>query len=149
MLPVRTILHPTDFSERSRTAFDLACALARDYGAELVVLHVAELTSLIPMNGMLVPTPVGDAEQFRPKLEQVRPADPRVRVRHRLAEGEPGEEILAAAAAEKADLVVMGTHGRSGLAHLLTGSVAEAVLRKARCPVLTVKAPVSAAAAAA
>jgi nucleotide-binding universal stress UspA family protein len=92
-------------------------------------------------NEVLVPTPVDEAESARGRLEEVRPADPRVRLRHRSAERTPAEEILKAAAALPADLVVMGTHGRSGLGRLLVGSVAEKVMRKAPCPVLTVKAP--------
>jgi nucleotide-binding universal stress UspA family protein len=77
-------------------------------------------------------------------LEQIRPADPRLEVRHRLAEGDPAEEILRAAEEEGADLIVMGTHGRGGLSRLLMGSVAEAVMRKALCPVLTVRGPIPA-----
>jgi nucleotide-binding universal stress UspA family protein len=141
VFPIRTILYPTDFSDRSRPAFELACSLARDHGAEVVVLHVAPLPLLMPMNGVLVPTPVDQAECARPQLEQVRPADPRVKVVHRLAEGSPADEILAAATDLPADLIVMGTHGRGGLSRVLMGSVAETVLRKAPCPVLTVKAP--------
>jgi nucleotide-binding universal stress UspA family protein len=141
MLPVRTILHPADFSECSRPAFELACALARDYGARLVVIHVAQLPLLMPEGGVLVPSPVDEAEGARVRLEQVRPADSRVGVRHRLAEGDPAEEILKVAEEEQADLIVMGTHGRGGLSRLLMGSVAEGVLRQAPCPVLTVRAP--------
>jgi nucleotide-binding universal stress UspA family protein len=141
VLAIRTILYPTDFSDRCRPAFELACALARDYGATLVVVHVVQLPFLEPVEGVLVPTPIDEAEADRGRLEQVRPADPRVAVCHRLAEGDPAEEILRIAAGEKADLIVMGTHGRTGLARLLVGSVAEAVLRQAPCPVLTVKEP--------
>lgn len=141
MLTIRRVLHPTDFSDRSRPAFDLACALARDYGAEVVVLHVAQLPLLMPVEGMLVPTPMGEMEASRGPLERIRPADPGVPVSHRLVEGDPAEEILKAAADTAADLIVLGTHGRGGLSRVLMGSVAEAVVRKAACPVLTVKAP--------
>lgn len=141
MLAIRRILHPTDFSEHCRPAFAVACALARDYGAELVVFHVARLPLLTPVNGVLVPTPADEAEQARGQLEQVRPADPLVKVEHRLAEGDPAVEVLKAAGDLPADLIVMGTHGRGGLSRLLMGSVAEAVVRKAPCPVLTVKKP--------
>jgi nucleotide-binding universal stress UspA family protein len=150
MLTIRTILCPTDFSEPSRPAFDLACALARDYGAELVVAHVMPPPLTIGSGGVLMAPPLTDATELRSRLEQVRPADPGVAVRHRLTAGHPlstsaeAEGILAVAAEEKADLIVMGTHGRGGLSRLLTGSVAEAVLRKAPCPVLTVKAPLPA-----
>ena len=141
MLQVCKILHPTDFSDRSRPAFELACALARDYGAKLVVLHVVQLPLLTPVDGVLVPTPVDEAEAFRVELERIWPADPGVAFDHRLAERDPAEEILSAAGVENVDLIVMGTHGRTGLSRLLTGSVAETVLRQAPCPVLTVKAP--------
>lgn len=141
MLPIRTVLHPTDFSELSQPAFELACALARDYAARLVVLHVAGLPPLLPVEGMLMPTPVDEAESARGRLEAVRPTDPRVQVRHRLAVGDPAGEILAAATDEEADLIVLGTHGRGGLSRALMGSVAEAVQRAAPCPVLTVRGP--------
>lgn len=141
MLPIRTVLHPTDFSELSQPAFELACALARDYGARLVVLHVTGLSPVLPVEGTLMPAPVDEAEYARGRLEAVRPADPRVRVRHRLGVGDPAEEILAAATDEEADLIVLGTHGRGGLSRALMGSVAEAVQRAAPCPVLTVRVP--------
>ncbi|MBX9583518.1 MAG: universal stress protein [Gemmataceae bacterium] len=141
MLPIRTVLHPTDFSELSQPAFELACSLARDYAARLVVLHVAGLPHGLPVEGMLMPILVDDSEYARGRLEAVRPSDPRVQVRHRLAIGEPAEEILAAATCEEADLIVLGTHGRGGLSRALMGSVAEAVQRAAPCPVVTVRAP--------
>lgn len=147
MLAIRTILFPTDFSEPSRTAFDLACALARDYGAELVVAHVVPPPLPLGSGGVPMVPAVADDADLRARLEAVRPADPRVAVRHRLVVGHPlamdseAEGILAVTAEEKADLIVMGTHGRSGLSRLLMGSVAEHVLRKAPCPVLTMKCP--------
>lgn len=150
MLTIRTVLCPTDFSEASRPAFDLACALARDYGAGLVVAHVTPPPLTIGSGGVPMASPLADATELQSRLEQVRPADPRVAVRHRLVTGHPlavgseAEGILAVAAEEKADLIVMGTHGRGGLSRLLMGSVAEHVLRKAPCPVLTVKAPLPA-----
>jgi nucleotide-binding universal stress UspA family protein len=141
MLTIRRILHPTDFSESSRPAFELACALARDYGAELVVLHVAPPALSLGSGGLPMAPTVGGDEDAKARLEQIRPTDPKVAVRHRLVGGPEVEVIRAVAAEEKADLIVMGTHGRGGLSRLLMGSVAEAVLRDAPCPVLTVKAP--------
>jgi nucleotide-binding universal stress UspA family protein len=141
MLAIKTILYPTDFSERAGFAFDLACALARDHGARLVVLHVIELPAPLGGDaGMYVPVPAADWVVLREKLQQLRPA-PGVAVEHRLAEGDPAAEIVYAAGEVKADLVVMGTHGRTGLRRLLMGSVAEQVVREAPCPVLTAKAP--------
>jgi quercetin dioxygenase-like cupin family protein len=74
-------------------------------------------------------------------LSWPRPSDPRIRVEHRLAEGNAAEEILRLGEAMHCDLIVMGSHGRTGLGRLLTGSVAEEVLRKAACPVMVVKTP--------
>jgi nucleotide-binding universal stress UspA family protein len=141
MLPIRKILHPTDFSDYSRAAFEMACALARDYGAELVVLHVNRATPIYAPDGIVVGVPVEEPYELRAKLAQLRPADPRVKVDYRLIDGEPTEQILKVAETAAADLIVLGTHGTTGLARLLMGSVAESVLRKAPCPVLTVRAP--------
>jgi nucleotide-binding universal stress UspA family protein len=141
MLAIKTILHPTDFSERSAFAFRMACALARDYGAQLVVLHVAEPPRPIAFEGVAVPPPVVDMKQLRDRLQQLRPEDPKVSVEHRLIEGDAPSEILRVAGETRCDVIVMGTHGRTGLGRLLMGSVAEQVVRKASCPVLTVKTP--------
>ena len=141
MLPIHTILHPTDFSDCSDSAFRLACALARDYGARLVVLHVAELPAVVAGDGMLMmPYPI-DPEPLREQLQQLKPDDPKVPVEHRLVEGYPADQILRVAAESNCDLILMGTHGRTALNRLLMGSVAEQVVRKATCPVLTVKTP--------
>ena len=138
MFPIRKILHPTDFSDYSRAAFEVACALARDYGAELQVLHVNQTTAIYAPDGIVVGAPVEEPYELRARLAQLRPEDPRVKVDYKLLDGEPAEQILKASA--NADLIVMGTHGATGLARLLMGSVAEDVLRKAPCPVLTVRA---------
>jgi nucleotide-binding universal stress UspA family protein len=140
MLPIRTILHPTDFSDYSRAAFELACALARDYGAELIVLHVNQTTAIYAPDGIVASAPIEEPYELRAKLAQLRPDDPRVKVEYKLLDGEPVEQILKAAASANADLIVLGTHGATGLSRLLMGSVAEDVLRRALCPVLTVRA---------
>jgi universal stress protein A len=139
MLPIRKILHPTDFSDHSRAALDLACALARDYGAELLILHVNRATPIYAPDGIVVGLPVEEPYELRGKLAQVRPEDPRIKYEHKLVDGDPAEQIIKAAAGM--DLIVLGTHGTTGLARLLMGSVAESVLRKAPCPVLTVRTP--------
>jgi nucleotide-binding universal stress UspA family protein len=141
MLPIRKILHPTDFSDPSRAAFELACALARDYGAQLVVVHVVQPPPMYAPDGIPVSVPAEEPDATRADLLRVRPADARVKVEHRLLDGEAAEEILKSARSEGVDLIVLGTHGTTGLARLLMGSVAESVLRKAPCPVLTVRAP--------
>jgi nucleotide-binding universal stress UspA family protein len=144
MLPVKTILHPTDFSENSAFAFRLACALARDYGARLVLVHVAPPPFGAYSEGIYLPTPEGYLEPLEDELKKLQPHDSNIAVEHRLVDGEAAPMILKVAAEVKADVIVMGTHGRTGLARLVMGSVAEQVVRKARCPVLTVKHPVPA-----
>jgi nucleotide-binding universal stress UspA family protein/quercetin dioxygenase-like cupin family protein len=139
---MQTLLHPTDFSANSRPAFDTACALAREYQATLLVLHV-----MMPAVAVLLPGPPPnplkaiDSQHSAAKLPWPRSSDPQVRVEHRLAEGGPAEEILRLAEAAHCDLIVMGARGKSGLERFLTGSVAEVVLRKARCGVLVVNTP--------
>jgi nucleotide-binding universal stress UspA family protein len=145
MLPIRTILCPTDFSAPSEHAFRVACALARDYGATVLALHVLE-RPLMTYSGVMGAPPAEppSAEQrraAREHLDRVAAKDPRVSVEHLLEEGDPATAILQIAEERRCDLVVMGSHGRTGLARLLMGSVAEKVLRNAPCPVLTVKIP--------
>ncbi len=139
MLPVATILHPTDFSENSEFAFRLACALARDYKARLVLLHVLPPPMVIYAGGPVPAETWPSVEQAEEKLHQLEGKAHRVRVESQVMEGDPVDMILRAAKETNSDVIVMGTHGRTALARLLMGSVAEAVLRKAPCPVLTVK----------
>jgi nucleotide-binding universal stress UspA family protein len=148
MLPIKIILHPTDFSEQSAHAFPLACALGRDYGARIVVAHVFTLQTRGSLaNGPALIDPLVAEAELRARLEGVRPSDPSIAVEHCLCVGDPAAEIVALAREAKADLIVMGTHGRAGVGRLLLGSVAEAVLRHAPCPVLTLKMPVASGAA--
>jgi len=142
MAPIHTtILHPTDFSDRSAHALRLACSLARDYGARLVVLHVAEPPPPPYEQGVMLPTSV-DLDEERADLERLAvPDDDVIRVERRFEKGDPATVTLRVADEVRADLIVMGTHGRTGLSRLLMGSVAEQVVRRARCPVLTVKTP--------
>jgi nucleotide-binding universal stress UspA family protein len=147
MFPIRTILHATDFSAQSQCAFQLACALARDYGALLVITHVKPLPAAVMGGefGYVVPAdPVEEERALREELSAVQPVDSGIRVEHRLVEGDPVSGIVTEAEACQSDLIVMGTHGRRGLGRLLLGSVAEGVLRRAPCPVLTVKSPMPA-----
>ena len=142
MRPIRTVLHPTDFSAPSEAALELACPLARCYGARLVILHVApyEVTASGMMAVPMDPGYYGDAlNKIRDRVVGPSPGFP---VETCLREGNPAEEILCAADDVGADLIVMGSHGRTGLGRLLMGSVAEAVMRRAGCPVLLAKGPV-------
>lgn len=146
MLPIRTIVYATDFSVQANGAFPLACALARDYGARLIILHIHPPPEVVGGEFGYVPPP-DPAEELaavRRQLADLAPTDPAIPVEHHLVEGDPISGIVAEAHASHCDLIVMGTHGRRGLGRLLLGSVAEGVLRRAPCPVLTVKAPVAA-----
>jgi nucleotide-binding universal stress UspA family protein len=133
MFQVRTILQPTDFSKHSTYAFQLACALARDRGARLIVLHVIPVPTLQEKFAY--------REEVEEALAGIRAPDPQVRLERRLEVGDPAARILEAAQAIPCDLIVVGTHGRTGLGRALLGSVAEQVVRRAPCPVLTVKTP--------
>ncbi len=138
-----TILHPTDFSDNSRQAFETACSLVKNANDRLILLHVVPpFTGPLPVEP--VPNPLVPAESqafLSGRFAWPQPSDPKILVEHRVAEGEAAEQILQLAQALKCDLIVMGTHGRTGLSRFLTGSVAEEVLRKAACPVLAVKNP--------
>jgi nucleotide-binding universal stress UspA family protein len=125
------ILHPTDFADHSRHAFDVACTLARG-GGRLIVLHVAEA---VPVDGNSYD------EGLYERLRTCATDDPSIQVEYRFRAGEPTAEILREAAATGCDLIALGTHGRTALDRLRLGSVAETVLHRAGCPVLTAKAP--------
>jgi nucleotide-binding universal stress UspA family protein len=140
MLAIRRILHATDFSEHAGHAFRLASALARDYGAELVLLHVSP--SFVAYGDGLAGAPAPDlTRRGHARLACLHASDPRVAVERRVVEGDPAPEILRAARESHCDLIVLGTQGLTGLTRLLVGGVAEDVLRKAPCPVLIVKEP--------
>jgi nucleotide-binding universal stress UspA family protein len=141
MLPLRLVLHPTDFSPHSEAAAKLAFGLARDYGAQVLVLHVMEPVAVGGAEGVVILDPAAYQADLRARLAEVRPPGPKVPVEHRLVPGQAAEEILRVAKESKCGVIVLGTHGRTGLGRLLVGSVAEQVVRKAPCPVLTVKAP--------
>jgi nucleotide-binding universal stress UspA family protein len=141
MLAIRAILHPTDFSENSKQAFDLACSLARDHRARLIVVHVVP-EPRVPLGGVMTPPAAEDYPAAKKELEQIKVSDPRIQLDRRMAVGDPVTEICRFARNSKSRLIVMGTHGRKGLNRFLMGSVAEQVVRKADCPVLTVRLPI-------
>ncbi|MFO0426487.1 MAG: universal stress protein [Planctomyces sp.] len=147
MIRLKRILVPTDFSEYSRPALQYGCAIAERFGSELHVLHV------VPDAAMLVP----EAYSFSAESIQAQ-SDIMIENAQKQLDELPGDlfsgatpvvrqvrtgpaflEILDYAKSSEIDLIVIGTHGRSGLMHVLMGSVAERVVRKASCPVLTVK----------
>jgi nucleotide-binding universal stress UspA family protein len=142
----RRILAPTDFSEFSKLAVTRAFELAQTFGATLTLVHVVEQPAY-PVEGMIPPN-LGDSvlEDLQQRAEfdlaQVLPeaAGAKVPIIRRVAKGIPYRQIAEIAAAEKVDLIVMATHGRTGLSHLFLGSVTERVVRTAPCPVLTLRA---------
>jgi universal stress protein A len=143
---VTKILCPTDFSPHTEAALKYASALAAESGATLIIAHVDEYRDASAALGeaaLVYADPLGmeDRSEIRRKLEAIRPTNSRVVYEHRYLEGGPIHEIVAFAEREHVDLVVMGSHGRTGLARLLMGSVAEGVARRAMCAVLIVKQP--------
>jgi nucleotide-binding universal stress UspA family protein len=141
MVAIRTILVPTDFSAHSANAFRLACSLARDCGAQVVVLHVLTHPEVAYTEGVILPPPEAYEQRWREQLDRLQPPDRAVRLERRLVYGYPADKILRVAEETRCGLIVMGTHGWTGLTRLVMGSVAERVVRRAPCPVLTVKAP--------
>ena len=133
------ILFATDFSPASEAALKYATALARDSGARLLIVHVEELPTPYAGGEMMLPQPEYPNPEIRKMLEAVVPTDKNVAYEHHLLLGTAAEDIVRIATEEKADLSVIGTHGRTGLKRVLMGSVAEAVMRHAHCPVLTLK----------
>ena len=139
------ILIPTDFSRTSDVALDYARELAARFSAELYLLHVIEET---PLGGHGAESWLANGPGIRDSLLR----DAQQRLAHRLTDlraagavrsevifGRPAETIVDYAADQHVDVIVMGTHGRTGVAHLLLGSVAEKVMRLSSCPVLTVR----------
>jgi universal stress protein A len=137
------ILAPTDFSEYSQQAIQYARELAQKFGATLMLLHVVELPPY-PIEGLppshLAGTLLEDLEQQATSdLAQVLAKEAEVKVVRRVVMGIPYRKIVEIAEAEKVDLIIMATHGRTGFSHLFMGSVAERVVRTAPCPVLTIR----------
>lgn len=142
---IKKILFATDFSHSSDAALSFASTLAAESDALLYISHVGNSTpAYIAGYYGFDPTP-GLQEKIskenREQLESIKPTVERVRFEHRYLTGYPEEEIINLAEAEDVDLIVIGSHGRTGLSRLLLGSIAEAVIRRAACPVLTVKQP--------
>lgn len=143
MLKIGTILLPTDLSETSKASFGLACSLAHDYGARLIVLHVIPTGTLEVRT--LAELGLGESgpefeQSIRYLLQTTMPPSKRVPVEYRILRGDPAPTILRFAAESSADLLVVGSHGRTGLRRLLMGSVAEHLMRQAPCPVLVQRA---------
>lgn len=145
MIDLRRILVPTDFSEHSRHALMYGAAFAEKFDAELYLLHVFQDLAVYQPDAVTVGPPVV------PPLEELTAAAragldrlirenklERFKVHAEVREGSPVEEIVEFAAQNDVDLIVVATHGRGWLAHMLMGSTAEKVVRKASCPVMAV-----------
>lgn len=135
----KKILFPTDFSHTGDAALAMATALARDTGATLIITHVEEPTNVYAGGEFYYGIPNPPTEELRRMLSEVKPTDPAVVYEHRLLTGDPAATIVRCADEENVDLIVMGTHGRTGIVRVLMGSVAESVVRRANCPVVTYK----------
>jgi nucleotide-binding universal stress UspA family protein len=138
---IRVIVHPTDFSASSDAALQVARSLARDLGARLVLLHVAPF----PVVGQVGMMPAVDAGYESDALEAARGRvdgpDLKYPVETWFCRGQAPDEIVRVAREVGCDLIVMGTHGRTGLGRLLMGNTAESVLPEANCPVIILKSP--------
>jgi nucleotide-binding universal stress UspA family protein len=145
-MQAKLIVFPTDFSSASDAAMHYATSLARDAGAKLLIVHVEEPPLAYGGGELYYGIPDPDRGDLTKMLDELTPSDPAVPYEHRMLLGEPATEIVRLAEEQSADLIVMGTHGRTGLKRLLMGSVAEAVVRRSACPVLTFKEPRHAAA---
>jgi universal stress protein A len=146
---LRKILVPIDFSECSRKALIYALRFAQQFGGQLLLVHVVE-PMIVPENMLMAVPELPEAggnlvNEAQARLTQLAkkevPAEIKVDVIVRV--GRPYYEVIEAAKAEDVDLIVIATHGYTGLKHVFLGSTAERVVRHASCPVLTVREPVS------
>jgi universal stress protein A len=149
--PFRVIVVPTDFSSCSEAALTLALDMAAANRSRLVLVHVVDVGASLALDAAMssaalgLATAVGVDQQLREsaaaalEAAKARVLSAGLPVETRSSEGSPEDEIVAIANEVQADLIVMGTQGRSGLEHLLVGSVAEKVVRNAPMPVLTVR----------
>jgi nucleotide-binding universal stress UspA family protein len=144
-MQLKTILFPTDFSQGARAAMDYAISLAQDYKAKLILLYVIQDISIaewyIP-SSISAADLVEDMQKSAEKEMEKWTAEVKAKVpsvESLVVRGVPFVEIIGTAKGKKADLIVIGTHGRTGIDHMLFGSTAEKVVRKSACPVLTVR----------
>lgn len=145
MINLKRILVATDFSDHASVALNYGAALAEAFDAEVILCHVVEtpdLISQIPPTGEGYFPPNYQEQQKKAAQKECESALSKTGIakgRVLIVEGSPFYEVIRAAKSEDVDLVVVGTHGRGAIAHVLLGSVAEKIVRKAPCPVLTVR----------
>jgi universal stress protein A len=148
-MDIRSILLPTDFSECARYAVPVAAEFARLLGARVICLHVVEpVVQPVGWTPLAEPMPVAElGDQMEESAARDLPAFSKseefagLDVEHLSAPGDPAAEIVRVAEERGAGLIVLSSHGRTGLGRILFGSTAESVVRHARCPVLVVKPP--------
>jgi nucleotide-binding universal stress UspA family protein len=140
-MKAKKILFPTDFSHTGDAALEMATALARDSGSTLLIVHVEEPPVAYGGGELYYGVPNPATDDLRKMLYEVKPLDPAVPCEHHLIAGDPASSIVRFAEEQQVEMIVLGTHGRTGLSRLLMGSVAEVIVRKAKCPVLTFKQP--------
>ena len=148
MLPLKKIVWPTDFSDPSYAGLKIATELAIQFSAQMLLVHVvAPLPTMhggVAPTGFHIPSVLKEMQESAEKsLGEIRregiPAE--IQARTVVIHGRPAHEIVKLAEQEKADIIVIATHGESGWQRFVFGSVAEKVVRHANCPVLTVRAP--------
>ena len=146
-MQIRSILLPTDFSDCGNYALSYAASLARTFGASIICVHVIEpMVPTVGYSGVTEPLPIADitdqledsAERELPKLAE-RQECAGLEIEEVIVHGEAASEIVRVAKDRDVDLIVVSSHGRTGLGRILFGSTAEAVVRHASCPVLVVK----------
>jgi nucleotide-binding universal stress UspA family protein len=141
---IKKIVVPTDFSPAADEAFQMAQLLAKGTGASVTVFHIALPPAFMTADGKVLPDASSDdTKNLWDNLRKMQPEDSSIRVEHQIivAAKSDASHILQVIDSLEGDLIVMGTTGRAGLKHLLFGSLAEDVVRKATCPVMVVKAP--------
>lgn len=142
-----SILCPIDFSESTQRVLDVGASIADRFAARIHLVHVWRLPTVGVLDGVAMVPAAAEIELLTTSLKEelARAAEtithPRDSVRTHLVQGDAALEIVEIAAKNGCDLIVIGTHGRTGLAHLVMGSVAEHVVRRARVPVLVVPMP--------
>lgn len=149
MILLRNILVPTDFTNASKTALIYAMEFARKFGAKIHLLHIVQDVAIfLPETAMVAPSLATNAAEpmllaaNKSMVDFLATVDVRdVSVEKSCLEGNPLDEILDHAREKQIDLIILGTHGHTGLAHFFLGSLAEAVVRQAPCPVLSVRYP--------